>query len=346
MLPYRPRHHSSFELLREFRILALDSETPGMEHPGVVTCEVSIDRIETTTGLHNPLRKEAVSVFSGTLWPHIRLHQGQSRPRDWPEGYFPRHVISVNVAGHYSMDIWWAGKRHTASVFPGSVTVFPADMPWSSRTPRASSTILIDFAPEFVASVIGRDVDTRDLEIYPALAMQDDRLASFASMLATEARAGGPNGNLYAEGLATALVAYLLRRHGPAPSQTRSPARGLSAGDLQWVTRYIDDHLDTRLSLQMLADPLGMSVYRLVRAFGRSTGVPPYRYVLQRRIERSKSLLAHSTVPLTEVALASGFASQSHFTAAFRRFTRMAPGQYRRSIEQPRRSDTGELLGP
>jgi len=298
-----------------------------------VTGDARIDRVETATGLLNPLGKETVSVFSGTLWPDIRLHQGQSRPRDWSEGYFPRHVLSVNVAGHYSMDMSWAGTQHTASLFPGAVTVFPAGMPWSSRTPRTSSTILIDIAPEFVMSVVGRDVDKRHFEIYPAFALHDDRLASMASMLATEAHAGGPNGGLYGEGLATALVARMLRHHGSAPSEMRPRARGLSAGELRQVTRYIEDNLDTRLSLHMLADTVGMSVYRLVRAFGRSTGVPPYRYVLQRRIERSKCLLADPTMPLTHVAFGSGFASQSHFTTAFSKLTGMTPGRYRRSIE-------------
>jgi len=73
-----------------------------------------------------------------------------------------------------------------------------------------------------------------------------------------------------------------------------------------------------------------MNLYRFVRAFKESTGVPPYRYVLERRIELSKSLLADSNCPITEVALRTGFASQSHFATAFRRLTSVTPGRYRR----------------
>ena len=86
------------------------------------------------------------------------------------------------------------------------------------------------------------------------------------------------------------------------------------------------------LTLQALADVLGMNVYRFIHAFKQSTGVPPHRYVMHRRIERSKSLLADRGLPITDVALRAGFASQSHFSTAFRRLTNITPGRYRQGL--------------
>ena len=188
----------------------------------------------------------------------------------------------------------------------------------------------LDIAPEFVRSVAGRDVATKDLEIHPAFAIKDDVVANLAALLGADALAGAPNGSLYGEGLGTALVARLLHRQGGAPPGSGVTVRALSPGDLRRVTAYIDEQLETPLSLQRLADLLGMNLYRFVRAFKESTGVPPYRYVLERRIELSKSLLADSNCPITEVALRTGFASQSHFATAFRRLTSVTPGRYRR----------------
>jgi len=60
--------------------------------------------------------------------------------------------------------------------------------------------------------------------------------------------------------------------------------------------------------------------------------VGPHRYVMHRRIERSKSLLADRGLPITDVALRAGFASQSHFSTAFRRLTNITPGRYRQGL--------------
>jgi AraC family transcriptional regulator len=72
----------------------------------------------------------------------------------------------------------------------------------------------------------------------------------------------------------------------------------------------------------------GLSPYHFARAFKRSTGFGPYRYVLRRRTERAKRLLAAGNVPLSSVARACGFGSQSHFSARFREMTGLTPRQF------------------
>jgi AraC-like DNA-binding protein len=74
----------------------------------------------------------------------------------------------------------------------------------------------------------------------------------------------------------------------------------------------------------------GLSAKHFARAFRQSTGVPPHRWLIEKRIERAKALLLGGGLSLAEIALACGFADQSHFTAAFRRGTGITPGAYRR----------------
>lgn len=73
-----------------------------------------------------------------------------------------------------------------------------------------------------------------------------------------------------------------------------------------------------------------MSPTHFSRAFKQSMGVPPFAWLLGRRIERAKDLLADPRVPLADVALAVGFAAQPQFTTAFRRVTGTTPGAWRR----------------
>jgi AraC family transcriptional regulator len=66
------------------------------------------------------------------------------------------------------------------------------------------------------------------------------------------------------------------------------------------------------------------------RRFRATTGHPPYRYVLRRRVERAAALLRATDTSISEVALATGFSSQSHFTSAFKQPIGTTPSAYRR----------------
>lgn len=60
--------------------------------------------------------------------------------------------------------------------------------------------------------------------------------------------------------------------------------------------------------------------------------MPPYRYVIQRRVERVKTLLRHTDLPISRIAYETGFASQSHLATTFKRNVGQTPGVYRRSV--------------
>jgi transcriptional regulator GlxA family with amidase domain len=71
------------------------------------------------------------------------------------------------------------------------------------------------------------------------------------------------------------------------------------------------------------------------RAFRQSTGVPPHRWLLDRRVKRAKELLPNSSLSLSDVALACGFGDQSHFTRTFTAAVRLSPGVWRRLQSAP-----------
>jgi AraC-like DNA-binding protein len=91
------------------------------------------------------------------------------------------------------------------------------------------------------------------------------------------------------------------------------------------ICEYIESHLDEKISLDGLASMAGLSAYHFARAFRQSTGMPPHGYLLQRRLERVKEMIRDSKLPLSEIALATGFSDQSHLARHFRRFTGMSP---------------------
>ena len=111
---------------------------------------------------------------------------------------------------------------------------------------------------------------------------------------------------------------------GQYPAPLRLP-RGLSKPQLRRVMAYIEDHLEHPLSLARLAGVAGGSASHLKTLFKRSTGLPVHAYVVQRRVERAKALLVRGELPASQVALAAGFAHQSHMARCMRRVLGVTP---------------------
>ena len=84
-----------------------------------------------------------------------------------------------------------------------------------------------------------------------------------------------------------------------------------------------------------------MSVSYFARCFKGTLGTTPHGYLVQRRVERAKSLLADGDLPIAEVALECGFATQAHLTTVFRNAVGATPNSYRRSLARPFRNGAG-----
>lgn len=126
------------------------------------------------------------------------------------------------------------------------------------------------------------------------------------------------------------LTAYLAARCSERPPKALFIRRGLAPVVLRRVQEYVEAHLEQDLTIEDLAAVAGLSPYHFAHAFKRSTGSGPYRYVLRRRTERAKRLLGAGKNPLSDVAQACGFGSQSHFSARFREVTGLTPHQFGR----------------
>ncbi|MGO0701377.1 AraC family ligand binding domain-containing protein [Pseudomonas paraeruginosa] len=98
---------------------------------------------------------------------------------------------------------------------------------------------------------------------------------------------------------------------------------------IQPLRERIDDDPLAPQTLAELASIAGLSRYQVLRAFSRATGLTPYAYLLQRRLERARGLLG-TDQPLADIALACGFADQSHLTRLFARLYGISPGRYAR----------------
>jgi AraC family transcriptional regulator len=105
---------------------------------------------------------------------------------------------------------------------------------------------------------------------------------------------------------------------------------GLSAWQLRRATSYLTARVGEPASVAEVAARLGLSPSQFSRAFKASTGVPPYRWQLNFRIAKAQELLRYGGFPLAQIALATGFTEQSHFTRVFQKIVGASPGAWQR----------------
>lgn len=123
------------------------------------------------------------------------------------------------------------------------------------------------------------------------------------------------------------------------PLQTQKAytvAADLTAAQIQCATkecaavyRYINEHFKDEITLDLLSELSHINKYYLSHSFKTIYGVSPIRYLLGRRIEESKYLLANTNHSLIQIAEMTGFSSSSYFSQSFRRITNQTPSQYR-----------------
>ncbi len=157
--------------------------------------------------------------------------------------------------------------------------------------------------------------------------------ARSAELLRSAHRAAEHGDRLASSTLLTAALAGLLRAHASGPGTVMDPTGRARAGRAPGAVRTVCELLHERLaeppSLAELAAVTGLSQFALLRAFRSQTGLPPHAYLNQLRVRRARALL-DDRLPLTDVAVLTGFADQAHLTRHFKRVIGVPPGAYQR----------------
>ncbi|HZV78357.1 MAG TPA: AraC family transcriptional regulator [Candidatus Binatus sp.] len=243
----------------------------------------------------------------------------------------PRHNLSMQIGPPIIATCRCEGPIDRRLQSPGDIDFVPSGCTavWEDEGPTTFLSVNIEHAlVRSTADAMGLNSDLVSFE--PELQIKDPKLQHIGWALKSELEARDPFDRLYAEGLGVALTTHLLRRFARI---RRVPARGLSKRQLRAVIDYVEDHLCSDLSLHELASIAGVSASHFKSLFKDSTGVPPHKYVVRRRVQLATHLLARGSPQLSEIALQAGFADQSHMARCMRRVLGVTPSallrQYR-----------------
>jgi len=207
----------------------------------------------------------------------------------------------------------------------GEILVVPAQVQHRSCWAREVKYTLLTLEPSFVTRTAYELIEPERVEIVPYFPKPDPLIYQIGLALKAELETDGIGSRLYAESMATALSAHLLRYYSARHCISWGDTGGLPKSKLKQVIDYISEHLNQDLGLAELAELVQMSSYYFARLFKQSTGLTPHQYVIHCRVERAKQLLLKGELKIAEVAYSVGFAHQSHLNHHFKRLVGVTP---------------------
>jgi AraC-like DNA-binding protein len=105
---------------------------------------------------------------------------------------------------------------------------------------------------------------------------------------------------------------------------------GLAPWQMRKIELFLNKNLDRPLRVNVLAEQVMLSVSHFSHAFKESFGAAPHAYIVRLRLEQARRLMLRTGDPLSQIALACGFADQAHFSRHFRRKVGDTPNAWRR----------------
>lgn len=285
-----------------------------------------------------PVPPVLTSFQSG--WSSIQLahfHQ--------PLGYLPeisnsQHLIIIPL-GHQAVNYKLVTEGRSQVVAyqekdyaRACIEFFPAALPYEFHPHSTSQTaewMQCYLDPLFLTQIADESVNPDRVELLMTSKKADLFVQQIGLALKSSLEADGVGSRFYADSLATALSAHLLRYYSTRKHQFREHEDGLSKQKLKQAIEYIQTHLGENISLNDIANELGMSQYYFCHLFKRSTGMSPHQFLIRQRVEQAKHLLRQPERTVTSIAMDCGFANQSHFARCFRQHTGINPNQFRKS---------------
>jgi len=223
------------------------------------------------------------------------------------------------------------GTRRAVMAPAGTVEIKPAGSDIWARWDRQMESAYFALTPPRMEALARSEFGRDGARLLYRGIFRDDAVQRLADGAREEFRRGLMTAERV-DSLATLIGVHLLRRHSTLSDRPFDVPRlrgGLAPHVRRAVMDYIDANLSRPLPLEDLALVAGLAPTYFLRAFRQETGLTPHQYVLSQRVAAAERLLIRGEDSLAEIAVAAGFASQSHMTTVFGKVRGRTPGSYR-----------------
>lgn len=279
-----------------------------------------------------PINLTPIISSAGKGWNNIGVGYYCLPANETPEISFLQHIIAVHVDKYpIKGERLIEGRVFKETYTNSKIAIYPAQMIQRMNWDKQIEFINLSLEPKLLVNYFDKCIDSNKIEILPQFAIEDAVIYSLALALKKEIESDN-NSLLYAESAATMLSVHILRNYAVQKPIIKAFASGIPRSQLKVVIEYIEENLHHNLSLFELAAIVQMSPNYFLRLFKKSTGVTPYQYVINCRINKAKELLRNQKLTLVEISQKLGFYDQSRFTNTFRKRVGITPKKYRDSL--------------
>ena len=171
-----------------------------------------------------------------------------------------------------------------------------------------------------------------EVELRPARKFADPRLSAMVAAVHAEMVAGFSSGRLFLDSIEQAMAVALVNGHAVRRRPVQIYRGGLGSARLRTIKDLVHAKMEDDLSLDEMAQSVGLSTAHFARMFRKSTGQTPHQFVLRQRLERAKAMLRAPDARVLDVAVACGFKTQQHFAQVFRDLWGVSPTEYRQDL--------------
>jgi len=259
------------------------------------------------------------------------LEENDMKTFELPDHWIPNYLVTIQFSPRPAKRVLFeAGRERETVIDDGEVDVVAPFEVRRFRFEGEAKSIILSIEPEVLQSMISGSQNRNAFELIRLWRGTDPTLRDILLRLRSEIQSEFPAGPFLAEHLCTKLTEELIQRYSIGKLRLDRYKGGLPGNKLSQAMDYIDSFLDRNLTTSDIGRAVGLSKYHFGKAFSTSTGTTIHSFVLARRMRRSRELLVDSDLPLSHIASAVGFSSQSHFTTVFLERTGVTPGRYRR----------------
>ena len=241
-------------------------------------------------------------------------------------------LLSIHIGPAATLACRRDGRLHRGTAVHGDIDIIPARTPSRWQMEDGNDMALLLSLPEPLLRTVAEEsgLDAARMEFRNRFQIRDAELESLCWAMKREMEMDCPSGRLYMDGLTLAAASRLVAQHSSVSISAGNRKAGLTGRRLKQVLALIEEDLAEDLSLEKIAATAGTSPSHTSALFRLAMGMPLHQYVIQRRVERAKSLLIQGEMSMAEIALAAGFSHQSHMARHMRRMLGMAPGAVKR----------------
>ena len=190
-------------------------------------------------------------------WKGIHFEYHRQPIHATPDYAFPVHTLSIGL--NYESTEFKANRRVYKNFCSGNVAICPAHESLSTEAYGNAEFMLMSLHPELLALVTDGDLAVEQIELMSQVIGRDPLIYHMGLELKRELEFSGSDSQLYAESMATALAAHLIRRYATREAIIKPYSGGLPPHKLKTAIAYIQDRLDRRLSLGEMAAVVQMS---------------------------------------------------------------------------------------